>query len=205
MDQLQNKVPYTLFTGLATSQQSRWPLYQTIEGTDILDRTHDEMFFRTAPFVFHDRGRWRMWYIGGGAWIDVEGKQKPTYELRYLESSDGLAWRGVPVTVMKPRLPQEIGFGRPYIVVDNGRYHMWYSVRSRKNYAIGYATSADGLSWTRDDSAAGIGLGEAGWDSQSISYAAVVRSQRKWLLFYNGNDFGRTGLGVAEMDALPNF
>jgi hypothetical protein len=32
-----------------------------------------------------------------------------------------------------------------------------------------------------------------------ICYAAIVPSKGRWLMFYNGNGYGRTGVGVAEL------
>jgi len=52
-------------------------------------------------------------------------------------------------------------------------------------------------SWHRK-SADILGLG-AGWDSDATCYPAVIQMGNRTLLFYNGNGYGRTGFGVAEM------
>jgi hypothetical protein len=62
-------------------------------------------------------------------------------------------------------------------------------------YRIGYAESADGLTWARQE--AGITVSPAGWDSQAQAYPAVVRHADRWFMFYNGNAFGRDGVGLA--------
>jgi hypothetical protein len=74
---------------------------------------------------------------------------------------------------------------------------MWYSVRNISGYRIGYATSPDGYSWQRRDSEAGIGCSAEGWDSEMICYSAIVPYSGTLLMFYNGNGYGRTGIGVA--------
>ena len=73
---------------------------------------------------------------------------------------------------------------------------MWYSYRG-KNYRIGYAESADGLHWTRKDSEAGITVSRSGWDSKMIEYPFVFDDNENRYLLYNGNDYGKTGIGLA--------
>jgi hypothetical protein len=78
---------------------------------------------------------------------------------------------------------------------------MWHSIRRANGYELGYATSPDGLAWTRRDDEVGIGLSKTGWDSEMICYFAIVVTDSDWLMFFNGNGYGRTGLGVAKLDA----
>jgi hypothetical protein len=73
---------------------------------------------------------------------------------------------------------------------------MWYSCRGDA-YRIGYAESSDGLRWERLDASAGIGVSARGWDAASIEYPAVIRTAGREWMFYNGNGYGRTGIGCA--------
>ena len=85
---------------------------------------------------------------------------------------------------------------------------MWYGVRGKKDYRksidstyrIGMAISNDGINWERQDHNSGITISENGWDSTMISYPYVVKVDNKILMFYNGNDFGKTGFGFAELN-----
>jgi len=76
---------------------------------------------------------------------------------------------------------------------------MYYSVRSisRHAYKLGYAESSDGITWKRKDDSLGIETSSNGWDSEALSYAAVVACGGREYMFYNGNGFGETGFGVA--------
>ena len=96
-----------------------------------------------------------------------------------------------------PRAPEEIGFGRPFIQRDSSGYRLWYSIRSRRGYRLGYAESTDGLVWGRRDEDVGLSPSENGWDSEMVCYSAIVATRNRWLMFYNGNGYGRTGVGVA--------
>jgi hypothetical protein len=79
---------------------------------------------------------------------------------------------------------------------------MYYSVRwVDKLYRLGYATSEDGINWTRKDKELqGLDVSAEGWDSEMVCYPAVVTtSAGRTFMFYNGNGNGKTGFGVAEL------
>ena len=38
---------------------------------------------------------------------------------------------------------------------------------------------------------------DAGWDSEMVTYPLVLRSGAEWRMLYNGNGYGRTGIGLA--------
>jgi predicted GH43/DUF377 family glycosyl hydrolase len=194
--QLQRKIPYSILGGLATSTSHDGP-FRRHARVPVLDRIGGELYIRSAPFVLYDQGRWRMWYIGGSIWVRGGDKLFPSYSVRYLESDDGLSWPGPSKECLVPRRPDEIGCSRPFVVRTEQGYLMWYSIRKISGYALGFAMSADGLHWTRQDEAAGIERSADGWDSEMICYAAVVPTATQWFLFYNGNNYGRTGVGVA--------
>jgi hypothetical protein len=60
------------------------------------------------------------------------------------------------------------------------------------------AGSADGIPWDRRVESLGLALSDNGWDSRVICYPALIRQHDKLLMFYNGNDMGVDGFGVAE-------
>jgi predicted GH43/DUF377 family glycosyl hydrolase len=195
--QLQTKIPYTIFSSLAVGDDAG-RTFSRLSRAPLLDRTDENLFFRAAPFVLRVDGTWRMWYIGGSAWTaDDHSKLLPSYSLWHTNSRDGIIWCNPSVECLVPQGPEEIGFGRPFILRHNGKYRMWYSIRRRQGYRLGYAESADGLGWTRRDALVGIGCSATGWDSEMICYAVVVPTKDRWLMFYNGNGYGRTGVGVA--------
>ena len=197
--QLQQKIPYTLFTGAACCPVDSHGFHRIAE-TPVLDRGPGESFFRTAPFVVRDGASWRMWYVGGEGWVDVEGKMQPVYSLRYAESVDGLVWPSTGRVCLEPEQPGEIGFGRPWLFRDSRGWRMWYSIRGARGYRLGYATSDDGLAWARRDDDVGIAPSPSGWDSEMICYAAVERIGDEVVMFYNGNGYGRTGVGLAVLE-----
>jgi hypothetical protein len=196
--QLGVRVRYFMFDNVAVSSD-RGKTFQKIAAVPLLERTSNELFVRAAPFVMPHNVGWRMWYIGGNRWIEVEGKQVPSYQVRYLESADLLNWKGEGTTCLEPA-GDEYGFGRPFVIQKNGRLRMWYSIRSiSKGYRLGYAESEDGLRWVRSDDRVGIDVSAAGWDSEMICFAVIQPTPHGTYMFYNGNNYGETGFGVAVL------
>jgi predicted GH43/DUF377 family glycosyl hydrolase len=195
--QLGVRVRYYLFVGLAVSEDGG-ETFRRCSRTPVLDRSDQELFVRTAAHVMVEEGRWRMWYIGGSTWVEAQGKRVPSYTLRYLESADGLTWGKSGRECLSFTSPDEYGFGRPFVLRHGDRYRMWYSIRTfSKGYRLGYAESRDGLTWQRLDDRVGIDVSPDGWDSEMICFGALVNVPSGTYLFYNGNNYGETGFGVA--------
>jgi len=136
-----------------------------------------------------------MWYIAGTGWTEADGKPEPCYDIRYAESRDGLSWdRSHGVCI--PHGVDEHAFGRPWVVHDADRYRMWFSVRGHR-YRIEAAESADGVTWTRIGTRGGMVPDGDGWESDMVEYPCVFDHQGRRYMLYNGNDYGRTGLGLA--------
>lgn len=73
---------------------------------------------------------------------------------------------------------------------------MWFSHKGT-TYRLGYAESEDGITWHRRDEYAGLDVSETGWDSEMVEYAAIVRYKDQHFMFYNGNNYGYDGIGLA--------
>jgi hypothetical protein len=195
--QLGVQIRYTLLTGLAISEDGG-ESFQRYSRVPILDRSDRELFVRSAACLIYEYPLWRMWYIAGDSWIAVNDRQVPTYNVRYLESFNGTNWGDEGTICVELDKDDEYGFGRPFVLKDNNLYKMWYSIRTHsKGYRIGYAESHDGKSWLRKDNEVGIDISEEGWDSQMIHCSCIQKTKYGTYMFYNGNNYGETGFGVA--------
>lgn len=193
------KIRYRLFVGLAISRDGG-KTYQRYSHTPILDRTDRESYFRCGPFVYLENETFRMWYVAGEEWTEIDGKSMPVYLIKYLESKDGIHWGDCGKVCIDIESPEEHGFGRPYVIKEEGIYKMFYSKRVKYlGYRMGYAESKDGIDWTRKDSLMNLDVSENGWDSEMICYPSLVKHGNRWIMFYNGNGFGKTGFGYAEL------
>jgi len=194
-------IRYRILSGAAVSTDGG-ESFQRVGRTPLLERSSQELYFRGGPFVVREGDRYRMWYVAGSEWTEINGKTMPVYDLRYQESADGLSWAPEGTVSMRITDPDEHGFGRPWVVQrEPGTYELFYSVRRRSfgAYRLGYARSADGLHWTRMDDRMGLDVTPGGFDSEAAMYSAVVHVDGRVFCFYNGNNFGATGFGVAEL------
>lgn len=198
--ELGTKIRYRLLTGLAVSEDGG-NSFKRIQKTPVLERSDQELYFRGGPFVMLDNGLFKMWYVAGSNWMEIDGINKPVYTIKYLESSDGIQWGNHGVVCIDIENEMEHGFGRPYVVKENGLYRMFYSIRVKhKGYRLGYAESENGISWIRKDNEAGIDVSQTGWDSGMVCYSSVVKVNGKTYMFYNGNEFGKTGFGYSVLN-----
>lgn len=198
-------VPYRNSIGVAICDDDGLS-YQRLFGGPVFDRSPHEPHFCACPFVLHEAGCWRMWYLSCTGWQIVNGKPEARYLIRYTESSDGIEWKR-PGTIAIDYVRTDEAIARPWVVKGSRGYQMWYSTRStanyrddsRQSYRLGYAESADGIAWQRKDELVDLPLSNAGWDSEMIAYPAVFDVEDRRYLLYNGNGFGASGFGLAEL------
>jgi predicted GH43/DUF377 family glycosyl hydrolase len=181
-----------LFGGLAISEDGGGT-FARYSRAPIIERTSVDPFLNTAPFVLHEDGRWRMYYVAGVGWVH---KDLPRYHIRMATSTDGLSWERKGHVCIDFATPEETALARPWVIRDGGRYRMWFAYK-RDAYRIGYAESDDGMSWQRDDAAGGLDVSASGWDAEMVEYAAVVSHDGRKYMFYNGNQYGLEGIGLA--------
>jgi predicted GH43/DUF377 family glycosyl hydrolase len=191
------KVPYMLFSGLAVYNGSA---FEKHSASPILDRIKAGPISNAAPFVIFDDNIYKMWFWIGKEWTILNNKYYVKAEVCYAESKDAINWDINPVSCIKLDETNEFSLGRPFVLKEDNIYKMWYSVRQiEKLYRIGYAESKDGINWIRKDEEVGIDISETGWDSEMICYPSVIKVKGKTYMFYNGNNNGETGFGVAEL------
>lgn len=194
-------IRYRILSGVASSNDDGRS-FERISAAPVLERTHSERFFRCGPFMFLDEQRFKLWYIAGGEWTELNGKPMPVYDLRYQESDDGLSWSDQGILSMALTQEDEHGFGRPWVVkVADGGYRLFYSIRRRSlgAYRLGYAESRDGIHWERKDEEMGLDVDDQDIASTAIMYSAVIEAHGKTYCFYNGDNFGQAGFAVAEL------
>jgi hypothetical protein len=188
-------VPFYLAIGLAVSDDGE--KFKRVSEAPILGRSAIDPYMVASPSVLHDGDRWRMWYVSCERWEETTSGPKHYYHIRYAESDDGILWKRIGHVCIDFANENEFAFGRPCVVKDADCYRMWYCVRGNA-YRIGYAESPDGLNWNRKDNQAGLSESDSGWDSSMTAYPHVFDcAGTRWML-YNGNDYGRTGIGLAE-------
>lgn len=190
-------VPFRNAIGLAISENGE-PFRRHAPGP-IMDRTAHEPHFVASCCVLEDAGLWRNWYLAGTEWLVGRQRPEPRYHIRYAESRDGIHWQRQGHIALDFAGPGETALSRPSVLRDGDTWKMWYSSRGHA-YRIGYAESPDGLAWKRHDASAGIEPSVNGWDADMIEYPHVFDLDGRRYMLYNGNGYGLSGFGLAELE-----
>jgi hypothetical protein len=203
---VRNTVPYHNSVGLAISKDGGRTFEKFSEGP-LWDRDYIEPYFSASSCVLKENGLWKNWYLSCTEYRNINGKIEPRYHLKYAESADGINWKRNGTIAIDYKNEEEAGIVKASVLKENNKYRMWYSFRNfvnyrtdtKNSYKIGYAESENGVNWLRMDDSAGIDVSESGWDKDMIAYPHVIQVKNKLLMFYNGNGFGQSGFGYAEL------
>ena len=191
-------VPFYFYVGLAISEDGGRS-FSKVSEAPILGRNEVDPFLTASPCVLIEDSLWRMWYVSGTKWEIENNEPKHYYHIKYAESCDGINWDRKGIVCIDFQSPDEYTLARPCVLKDEDMYRMWYSYRG-KAYRIGYAESPDGLHWERKDEDAGINVSKSGWDSEMIEYPYVFDHGGARYMLYNGNGYGKSGVGLAILD-----
>lgn len=135
------------------------------------------------PTVLKEDSLYKMWYAGhDGA----------TSRIGYATSPTGLTWTkygGNPV--LSSSESWEIGgIVGASVISDTGLYKMWYTGFDSSGIGrIGYATSPDGVAWTKYGGNPVLDIGPAGsWEDTDVLGPTVLKEGSVYHLWYDGND-----------------
>ncbi len=199
-------VPYAWAIGLAVSDDGA--NFKKVGPGPLLGSTLYEPYLQACPIVYKiAEDDWFMFYLSGIKWISEDSKQDSQYLLMCARSKDGINWERQSKPIVPTIVPDECQTSASIIELD-GRYHMFFSYRhgtqfrnhKDRGYKIGYASSPDLITWTRDDSKAGLELSQEGWDSGMVAYPHLLKINNRLLMLYCGNNFGSEGFGYAVLD-----
>jgi hypothetical protein len=165
----------------------------------ILDRGPHDPCFVGSPCVLREGAGWRMWYLSCVEWVPQDQGFRHRYHIKHAASDDGVQWQRDGTVCIDFQSEAEYAICRPSVLYEGGVYRMWYCYRGAA-YRIGYAVSADGLSWQRRDAEAGIDVSPSGWDAEMIEYPHVFDHGGARYMAYCGNGYGRAGFGLAVLE-----
>ena len=137
----------------------------------------------TRPAVVAVPGGWRMWY-------STQSKPSPvgTAWIGTATSADGISWRKHGAPVLAPSAPWEgQALQCPNVRFDDatGLFQMWYCGGEQyEPDKVGFATSPDGITWTRSTSNP-IYVPSSGWEDYKIGSFQVHRVGDWYYAFYN--------------------
>jgi hypothetical protein len=206
---VRNTIPYHNSVGLAISKNGGG-IFNKYSNGPLWDRNYIEPHYSGTSCVLLDKGIWKNWYLSCTEWKIINGRSEPKYHIKYAESSDGIKWDRKGIIAIDYKNDKEAGIVKASVIIEEGIYKMWYSYRSIYNYRtsqessyrIGYAESSNGINWKRRDSddshTLTISADRTQWDGLMVEYPHVIDVNGRRLMFYNGDNFGKSGFGFAE-------
>jgi predicted GH43/DUF377 family glycosyl hydrolase len=199
-------VPFNVAIGAAISKDNG-VTFEKLGAGPVLSYSINEPFILSGPKIRRYNDKWYLFYIAGRKWLENNGKPEPVYKIRMASSDDGINWVKADKDLIESKVEENEAQASPDVFFYNDKYHMFFCYRyglnfrgKEKGYRIGYASSDDLINWTRDDSKAGIDVSTEGWDSEMISYPHVFELDKKIYMMYLGNQVGRFGFGLAELE-----
>jgi predicted GH43/DUF377 family glycosyl hydrolase len=139
--------------------------------------------------VLREGSKYRMWF----SW-------RPKRSIALVESNDGLAW-GNPTLVLGPNKASgwEEDVNRPVVILQGGKYQMWYTGQAKGKSWIGYATSEDGKTWHRA-SEKPVLASEEPWEKVAVMcphvlYDDQLKLYRMW--YSGGEQYEPNAIGYA--------
>ncbi len=172
----------------------KWP---KSDANPLLTETHDQRWdavYLAEPYVLFNGDHFQMWYNGASAQTNTL--------LGYAVSPDGLTWtrrqENRPVlNVAAGGAWDDFAVARASVLYDGERYQMWYEGHSGSAWRIGYATSPDGVEWTRGHDNPIVELGaEGSWKSRVASEPNVIFDGQLYRLYHSGYDGDKYRVGL---------
>ncbi|MBK7630156.1 MAG: hypothetical protein IPJ23_05555 [Ignavibacteriales bacterium] len=140
-----------------------------------------------ASVLFNaDSSRFEMWFSG------TAGNPVFPYRIGYAKSIDGISWDLHPDPVLTPTSGtwDQYNVQYPFVIRENGQYKMWYSSSLQPDYnqcKIGYATSLDGIEWTKDTLHNPIfESGTDPWEAGGVMACYVMPVSGGYKIWYTG-------------------
>jgi beta-1,2-mannobiose phosphorylase / 1,2-beta-oligomannan phosphorylase len=144
---------------------------------------------------------YRMWYAGSG----LAG----TVSIGYATSRDGVSWTRYsqnPVLKANPLQRWEgTHVSTPRVIFREGAYHMFYvGVNEAGAQSIGYATSQDGVTWTRRSSSPILAPEyNSLWEWSTLGDHSVIFDNNYYRLWYCARGtYWRIGYAISEAKPL---
>lgn len=159
----------------------------------LIGTTESDPISTSYPYVY-SCNPYEMWYGSTVSWSSENGEM--VHELKHATSPTGLTNWSPSGRKLKYTIGRAQAFSRPCTHNIDGVEHMWFSYRSGDGtpYRIGHSVNDE------IDSDLIIDVSESGWDSDMVCYPFVFTHNNSTYMLYNGNDYGRTGFGVAKLE-----
>jgi len=146
----------------------------------------DDTIVNVGTVIIENDSTYRMWYA-------ARNSAPAGHQIGHASSTDGVNWSkhpNNPILTLGANGEWDDDFILfPGVIYDGNIYHMFYNGSSGSSERLGYATSPDGIAWTKDPSNPVLPLGEAGsWDEAAAVMGRAMLDGQTFKLWYAGKD-----------------
>lgn len=147
------------------------------------------------PSVLHDTNGYRIWYDGADLNENVQ--------IGLAKSKDGLNWKKAP---QNPVLRGDPGTWdaasaehAPFVMKEGNLYKMWYEGSDGNVRQLGYATSHNGINWTKYPGNPVLQAGPEAYDQFVAGHGTLLHEDGLYKLWYHAiGDLD----GIGDVDAI---
>lgn len=184
------KIPFQNRLGLAQKNGKK------LRKTPILNIDEEDPLNIGSCFILK-KDKYMMWYTSFLKYKKIKNKNIHFYTIKYAESNNLFKWKkkGIVIKLKK----NEIICCKPSVIYFKKKYHMWFCSRG-KNYNIQYAQSSNGIDWKRNNLLSKFNLIKKKWNSNAMSYPSVFKINNNIYMTYNGNNYGKNGIGLLKLE-----
>lgn len=160
------------------------------------------------PGIVKRSDGYHLWYTGQWHASRADGRSW----IGYATSPDGKVWKRMSARpVLSPDRPWEkVAVMCPHVIWDEQAklFRMWYSGGEQiEPNAIGYATSPDGIHWTKYENPILAPLPDSLWEQERVTAPQVFRLGDWYYMLYIGfRDMSHAQIGIARSrDGVTNW
>ncbi len=141
-----------------------------------------DSLYRGQVALIEEGGIYKMWYSGGSS----DGP----WQTGYATSLHGFDWDIYPdnpvLTVGAPGSWDEQESDGPTVIKDGATYKMWFHGCNSGNLkcSIGYATSSDGIAWSKYAGNPVLEPTTGEWDASGLSWPRVIKNGITYHMWY---------------------
>jgi predicted GH43/DUF377 family glycosyl hydrolase len=165
--------------------------------------TWDKHVFLPMVLFNADSNRYEMWYCGSYGYSS--GWYPYSVGLAY--SPDGVTWTkyaGNPV--LSPTVGSwDASMISPcWVARESGQYKMWYYGSVNNVKKLGYATSPNGIIWTKNPNPI-LSAGTAAWEAGGVLWPSILNNSGGYTMFYTGVDAAGTVYRLGRATSLDGI
>lgn len=180
--------------------------FQRIYPGPILGRNKFDKFLIGSPKIKYLDNLYYLTYVSGEKWLYANNRHEPIYKIKIAYSNNGIDFVLNEKNILKDSIENECQASGD-IIKHNDKYIMIFSYRNifdykntKQGYKNTYATSEDLVNWKRSNSEIIFTGNSFDFDKYSQSYLATFNINKKTYVLYQGDELGKHGLGIGELE-----